>query len=277
MKSDFNTAVEFIQTKCVKGSVPTKRMKNVFAELQITFPKVITSLSVYSPTDIIWLLTRNKSSFGQCKMCNTLLTREQYINKRQYCGMKCYKSDPDAAALISTVKQALYNDPQWKSRTEHKKIATNITRSGYAHPMQDPVSFELQQKMSWQAYEYNGISGLRGYEKHAVDQLIKSGVDPIDVLTGSAYMAANNIRLEYTTQAEKRRHYMPDLIVRGTSTFIEVKSEFTLEKAEEHNELFYKAKSVNAAGYDLAVWVYDTKGLLVVDALFRAAASPVSG
>lgn len=270
MNENFNTAVEFIQTKCVKGSVPTKRMKSVFSELQTTFPNVVDELSTYSSTDIIWLLTHKKSSFGQCKMCSSLLTREQHIHNRQYCGMKCYKADPDAATLISTVKQTLYNDPVWKRRTEHKKIATNVARSGYEHPMQDPTSFELQQKMSWQAYEYKGIPGLRGYEKYAVDRLLSQGIEVDNIVSGSSYLAEHKIKLQYTSQAGKRRHYMPDIIVKGSNAFIEVKSEFTLEKSEEDNELFYKGRAVNAAGYDLIVWVFDTKGVLIIDALFKS-------
>lgn len=184
--------------------------------------------------------------------------------------MKCYKKDPEPAQLISDIKSALYSDPDWKSQVEHKKIATNIARSGYEHPMQDPSSFELQQKSSWQSYDYKGIFGLRGYEKYAVDRLLKQGVAIDSILAGSTYLSANKLRLEYKTQVGKIRHYIPDLIVQGTNTFIEVKSEFTLELSEQDNELFYKAKSVNAAGYNLIVWVFDADGSLLIDAYFSS-------
>lgn len=264
--TDFNAAAAFIQSKCVKGTVPSKRMKIVFTELQSTFPTIIEALSAYSSTDVIWLLAHNKSTFGQCKMCKELLTREQHIHDRQYCGMKCYKADPDAATLISTIKQSLYNNPSWKQQTELKKIATNVARSGYRHPMQDPVSFELQQKTSWQAYEYKGISGLRGYEKYAVDRLLSSGIELDSIISGTTHMTESGLHFEYETQQGKVRHYMPDLFVRSTNQFIEVKSEYTLEQGELDGELYYKGRAINTAGYNLTVWVFNTKGELILDA-----------
>lgn len=255
-----------IQSHLVNDSVPSRKMKQVYSLLKSQFPLEMSRYAKYTHSDALYMLQHSLTKFRECKICGKELQRIPHRLGQQYCGMQCYKADPAGAAKISAIKLSLYCDPIWKKQTELKKIATNVKRSRYEHPMQDPVSFDLQQKMSRQSYEYRGISGLRGYEKYAVDRLLAQGVVLSDIVTGTTYMAESGLHFKYTTQAGKIRHYMPHLFVRGTNKFIEVKSEFTLDKGEEDNELFYKAKSITAMGHNLLIWVFDTKGNLVIDA-----------
>lgn len=246
------------------GQVPNKRHRSVYQELTHTFPAYGDWFQQYAPNDTLYLLANQLTEFRRCCVCGAELTRSNHVRGARYCGNKCYKSDPSVNAKISAIKKLQYENKDWKLAVERKKIATNMRKLGVAHPMQNSACFEKQQSASYQSYEYRGLTGLRGYEKYAVDLLLRRGIQLTDIEVGTAALRELDIEFWYHDIEGKRRRYHPDLFIRSTRTFVEVKSDYTMEIAEEDGSWFFKGKSVTRNGFNLQFLMFgENKSLLL--------------
>lgn len=265
-QQDFVPLFTFVSA-CVhdkSGQVPTKRHKTVYQELIHTFPAYESWFCRHAPNDTLYLLAKQLTEFRRCCMCGAEFTRASHIRGARYCGNKCYKSDSSVNAKISAVKKLQYENGDWKQAVEDKKIATNMRKLGVAHPMQNPTCFEKQQSASYQSYEYRGLAGLRGYEKYAIDLLLQRGIQLNDIEVGTTALQELDIEFWYHDIEGKRRRYHPDLFIRSTRTFVEVKSDYTMEIAEEDGSWFFKGKSVTRNGFNLQFLMFgENKSLLL--------------
>ena len=105
--------------RCGMGKNHAKRAKF----LDLIKQHSIANLYSRSWDDAYYLLYRDLLTFPKCAnlKCNNELGRRATAI---YCCMACYKSDPAAGKLIGSIKQVLYNDTEWKAKTEAKKTQT---------------------------------------------------------------------------------------------------------------------------------------------------------
>lgn len=232
-----------------------------FAELIENSPEVY-HLRDLALKDIAWNI-KLRTFRHSCRFCNIAIMGSKLVNKTPYCSTECYRKCPLGKKLISDIKTKLYSDPEFKKNTELKKTNTCRKNLGVDYPMQCPEVFAKQEKSSYQAYEYKGISGLRGYEKHIVDWLIdKHNLVPnIDFIGGVNAMSL----LEQRFYANSGFRY-PDIYVIPWNTYIEVKGIYTLSKFENFEAIY---EEVNDKGSDYICFIYEKGKIFQVEPYTR--------
>jgi hypothetical protein len=94
---------------------------------------------------------------------------------------------------------------------------------------------------------------ILGFENFALRDLLDEGIDEDDIIVDPEQMPC----IEYSFGGKNHRYY-PDIYIKSTNTFIEVKSEYTL--ALEYEKNMEKMKATTAFGY-IELRVYNRKGV----------------
>jgi hypothetical protein len=229
----------------------TNYPKELLSEINLKCPNILDKTKVFlSPSErktFIEILNRHGLVDISCRKMpaarylvqNDLMALPKCPNptcnheiklKQVYCCAACYKADPASKLKISEIKTKLYSDPVWKEKTEQIRMATNVERHGCPHPMQNAEFFEAHEKSSYQASEYKGMRGLRGYEPIVLDYFISMGYEPNkDIINGSTALT----RYGWKFVSDKGNYQIPDFFIPVLNLFIEVKSEYTLSLSYE--------------------------------------------
>jgi hypothetical protein len=174
-------------------------------------------------------------------------------------GVPFPTQSPDVKDKIKAANQAnLGVDwPQQSLICQQKSQETSLKIYGVRHACQNPEYFANLQKRSYLRKEFEMPSGdiriVQGYEPFALDELIKSGIDESDILTG-----ANVPSIPYKDKDGKDHIYHPDIFIKNQNKIIEVKSDWTYSCKTDNIQL--KAIAARAAGYNYEVWIYNGKG-----------------
>ena len=140
------------------------------------------------------------------------------------CSVLCRSNDKNYCKSISKTKTALYNNKEWKEKTEAKKVKTTTRNYGVAYPMQNIELFEKQQAACFEKDE----NGLHGYEPYVYPFLCN--LYP-DIELGTKYLKDNNIQITWKDDNNSRLHRSyPDFFSKSLNTFIEIKSNYTRKK-----------------------------------------------
>jgi hypothetical protein len=110
-------------------------------------------------------------------------------------------------------------------------------------------------------YNYCFPSGktikIQGYEKYAIDYLLKIGYSEDDIKTESKEKP--HFRYNYL---DKERVYKPDIYLEKDNLIIEVKSLFTYNLENQMN--LEKEKTCLNSGFEFQFWIFDRKGNLEI-------------
>lgn len=184
-------------------------------------------LTSFNPFDAYWLISHDLFDFPKCRsnLCSNTIGRKA---PGSYCCMACYKADPAANEMLSAIKLKLYSDQNWKEKTNNKRVETCQDRYGRDHPMQNPEVFAKHEKSSYQAKNHLGMTGLRGYEPIVLDYFVNElNFRPNkDIVNGTDALSV----YDWTLIDDGGKHQLPDLYLPAYATFVEVKSDYTLEK-----------------------------------------------
>lgn len=154
-------------------------------------------------------------------------------------------------------------NPSQIDDVKKKKEETFMSKFGVSNPSQ---SAEVQAKKTKSSKKKIFISPagkryeLDGYEPHAIDLLIKSGLSDEDILTGKQISSSlGNISFK---QDKKQSFYHPDIFIVSQKKIIEVKSEYWYNRQLELNLL--KRDAILSMGLLFEFWVFDTSLNLVI-------------
>jgi hypothetical protein len=100
------------------------------------------------------------------------------------------------------------------------------------------------------------VVNVQGYEPYCLDQLLREGVNEVDLLAG---YAARPI-IWYEVEGTKHRYY-PDIYIPSQNAIIEVKSEYTYKLHPGINHL--KMAACISSGYHAELRIYSAKGELL--------------
>jgi hypothetical protein len=132
-----------------------------------------------------------------------------------------------------------------------------IDKYGKPFAMQVASIFSKMIRTSFKRKEFVFPSGraeyVLGYEHFALRDLLDEGVEENDIIVDPGEMPC----IEYTFEGKTHRYY-PDIYIKSTNTFIEIKSEYTL--AVEYEKNMEKMKATTFFG-DIELRVYNKKGI----------------
>jgi hypothetical protein len=97
---------------------------------------------------------------------------------------------------------------------------------------------------------------IQGYENYALDDLLKYIAED-DIIVAKSQMP----EIWYMCDDGKYKRYFPDIYVKSTNTFYEVKSMFTYMKDFRVNDC--KRKATEYIGYNFKLMIYDRNGRLM--------------
>jgi hypothetical protein len=97
------------------------------------------------------------------------------------------------------------------------------------------------------------IVDIQGYEHHALQDLLTSGIDEKDIIVGMDLIPI--IRYEYRGRSRK---YYPDIFIISQHLLIEVKSAFTLNRNILKNDSKFNTA---CESHNFEVWVYNDQGV----------------
>jgi hypothetical protein len=201
------------------------------------------------------LIDNGLENFGACKICSAKLTLEKYKRNTPYCGMECYKADPDGAKKISEIKTRLYADLAWKTKTESKKTQTCISNHGVPFPMQKQELHDKQQSALGCSKEHRGFR-VRGFEPKFIDWCDAVGID----IERDLCKSPRSFKY-FDPNKNKVRTYHPDFYIKSLDAFFEVKSTYTIsERCSTAREITPKIQSVRSQGETIFVVVMERSG-----------------
>lgn len=158
------------------------------------------------------------------------------------------------------IKNYGVDNPQKSASIKAKTKRTLIERYGVDNPMKHKPFFDKAMN-SFERYEYVFPKGkrvfLQGYEKLALDDLLREGYDE-DMIVVDDRDAIPVIIYLFAGKACK---FYPDIYLPSEMRIIEVKSTFTFSKFEAKNHAKFLA--CIAQGYNIEYWLYDKAGALV--------------
>lgn len=251
-----------------QGKIGSRKIKRAVAIIE---KYNLPHLDSFPGNEKVMLVVLGWEDFGTCKMCSTKLNRVQYNKGAKYCGLKCYKADPDGAALISKVKTELYADKQWKAKTESKKKSTCMENHGVPYPMQKQELHEKQQHALGVCKDYKGFQ-IRGFEDKFIDWCEAHGID----ITTDLQKSPRSFRY-FDPNKNKTRTYHPDFYVASMNVFVEVKSSYTIsEKCSTAGEIEHKLAAVREQGYKIILAVMERSGTISFPDHYNISVSDVS-
>lgn len=204
-------------------------------------------------TESMYLILNNESFRRKC-YCGADLT---FYNMKKgystYCSVQCRSNDPAFAKTLSAAKSAQYNDPEQKAAIEAKKIATNMANLGVAHPMQNVESFEKQAQACFKSHKMHKGLLLQGFEPVCFDYLNQFYAED-EILRGTDYMKDNQIVIDWVDNDKKQRYSYPDFFIPSTNTFIEVKSEYTMQQGRYKIKRCQERLEELGFGYEVIVY-----------------------
>ena len=106
------------------------------------------------------------------------------------------------------------------------------------------------------------IIELLGYEHFAIRDILLSGVNEDDIITG-----IKNVPIVHYKFKGKNLRYFTDFFIKSENRFIEVKSHFTYICDYRRN--LQKMRATKNSGYDVQIWIYDRKGNKVKEISFK--------
>jgi hypothetical protein len=148
------------------------------------------------------------------------------------CSLKCRSLDKEFCKKISKIKISLYQDPEWKEKTENKKRLTTFQNYGVEYPMQNILVFEKQQAACFEKDE-NGLHGYEPFVYGFLKQLYPC------IQNGTQYLKDNNLFIKWLGEDNKQHRSYPDFFCSEVNLFIEIKSEYTRKL---HHEKLMKCK-----------------------------------
>ena len=104
------------------------------------------------------------------------------------------------------------------------------------------------------AFPSGKLIEMQGYEHFALKDLLNSGIEEEDIITGSS----NVPEIWYIDGENKNRRHYVDIYIKSQNKCIEVKSEWTMKLQEKF--MSYKQDFAKSLGYEYEVWIYDKKG-----------------
>lgn len=145
-----------------------------------------------------------------------------------------------------------------------------LERTGYEHPSQNPETFFKQQAASYLNKPYICPSGkivfIQGYEGFALRDIFFHDIQEEDVKIGREITS-----IPYEFEG-KSRNYFPDIYIESLDLLIEIKSTWTYKKDYEKNIKKFQAA---AQLHNFVLWVYDPKGINVLERFFYKTSSLV--
>ena len=204
-------------------------------------------------TEMFYHIANDLQESPKCFCGNDVTFLKLSLGYSKTCSIKCRSNSPEYRKNLSKSKFEQYNDPAQKAAIEAKKIQTNMTNLGVAHPMQNIDSFEKQQAACFkQRKQHKGLS-MQGFEPNCYDFLsILYSVD--DIVKGTDYLKDNGIVIAWEDNENKIHYSYPDFFIKSANLFIEVKSEYTYEQGR--SKLLSCAKSLKALGFGYEVMIY---------------------
>lgn len=152
---------------------------------------------------------------------------------------------------------------------KEKSKETNLEKYGVEYPLQCEKMFSKMMQSSFKTKKYKFPSGrivkIQGYEHRAIDLLLSENfVCPFIAykITEDMIVVGEEMKsFNYTFNNCIRRYY-PDIHIKNTNVYIEVKSEYLLKKDYEQN--MAKFNSFINRDERLVVLVFDKKNLIEI-------------
>ena len=161
-------------------------------------------------------------------------------------------------AKATTLKRYGVENPMQSEEVKEKAKATNLDRYGVENPMQNAEISEKASNNAYKGKEYTWPSGdiinIQGYEKFALDELLKEGLSQHEIDTERTKVPT----VWWYDESGKKHRYFVDIFIPSQNRCIEVKSTWTLEIKEDI--VFIKQQAVKDAGLTCEIWVYNRKG-----------------
>jgi hypothetical protein len=149
--------------------------------------------------------------------------------------------------------------PMQCPKVQAKSRATNLTVRGVEYPLQCPEVFARMLRSSFSLKPYTFPNGeivqIQGYEHHCLNDLLREGVEQDDLILGYKQRPIIQYQIE-----ESRHVYYPDIFIPSQNRIIEVKSDYTYDKAIERNTAKMEATALN---HSAELRVYSGKGELL--------------
>lgn len=150
---------------------------------------------------------------------------------------------------------------------KEKSKETNLEKYGVEYPLQCEKVFSKMIQSSFKTKEYKLPSGrilkIQGYEDRAIDLLLSDDFTcPFitDKITEDTITVGDEMKSFNYTYNNCTRRYYPDIHIKNTNVYIEVKSEYLLKKDYEQN--MAKFNSFVNRDERLVVLVFDKKDLI---------------
>jgi hypothetical protein len=153
-------------------------------------------------------------------------------------------------------------DHPMKDPVISKKVKqTCIEKYGVDNAMKNPIVFKKYASSLYKHYLYEFPYGkksyIQGYEKYALDELIKMGYNENEIECGNSEKIPH-IPYEFEDMFHM---FYPDIFIPNENRIIEVKSEYTYERDIEKNAA--KIVATPYYGYDIEFWIYNKQGEIV--------------
>jgi len=146
----------------------------------------------------------------------------------------------------------------WYTQTEVYKenyITHSLATYGVAHPLQNSEVQAKNELSGLRFKNYKMPSGkivrIQGYENRALDELLNSYSEE-QIVSGRKNMP----EIWWHDKENIKHRYFCDFFLPHINTIVEVKSTWTLKKAEDIGKIEGTKKAANAAGYDFKLMVY---------------------
>jgi hypothetical protein len=204
---------------------------NEFTKLCLAHGIIINKIfdDTFSFNEIIYCVLKNRGP-TICSCGNVIINSHK---GRRWCSITCRSNDRYYCRGISNIKTKLYNNNEWKTLVESKKVATTVDHYGVCYPMQNIILFEKQQAACFNKDE----NGHHGFEPHAYPFLKQAYPD---IQNGTSFLKTNNIVIKWVGEDKKEHRSYPDFYSEVLNTFIEIKGDYTRSL---HNEKLMKCKN----------------------------------
>jgi hypothetical protein len=138
---------------------------------------------------------------------------------------------------------------------------TCLEKYGTEHYMLND-DFSLSVKKQFKDYKLpsNSIVRIQGYEKFALDILVKNHNEE-DIIISNKEIREEIGILNYIMD-NKHKTYIPDIYIKSENKIIEVKSKWTYEL--ELNKNILKKESCESIGINFEFWIFNKKGELII-------------
>jgi len=203
------------------------------------------------------------------------LLAKEYINNQTHMNFRCICGKEGVISYIHFIHGKRCNDPKCMeirkkatnmkkfgktsySATEqykihHKKVC--MEKYGVPHPLQNADVQAKNEKNGLKFKLFTMPSGniikLQGYENRALDELLKSYSEE-QIVSGRKNMP----ELWWKDKDNVKHRYFCDFFLPHIKTIVEVKSTWTLKKAEEAGKIEGTKKAAQDAGYEFKLMVY---------------------